>query len=218
MSEHNAEPYDDTDTDHHLLLASRWNDRATDNLRTWGEQRPTLILLALAEEVGEIADELRSEMDDRPDSTDQELVDDVAALGLNVRDHLEDVYTPDVDNDDDPATAPDVPDMTTDAPDAPTHTNISGVLDEVDDAAALMLQLTWALQTSATSTASNTGTWVQTQDGVWHRSTTFDGYEHGLTCGDVVDTPMMDVQMNTRTRPTGDYCPDCLSYWEQNDG
>ena len=69
---------------------------------------------------------------------------------------------------------------------------------------------------------ADTGIWVRTQAGLWHRSTTFDGYEHGLACDAILHAgdAIGDVQRDTTRLPDdgdGLVCHACLTYWEQAD-
>lgn len=133
--------------EHPLMLCKRWSDEAEANIEKWGNQRHDTLLLALIEEVGEIAiamgansetiyDATPPDADDVPAAVGRELISDMAALGRETRDFLEGEYG-------DPASDGDSPDEHR-IHDEPT--DATRILEEVEDTAPLCFQLYWALQ------------------------------------------------------------------------
>jgi len=68
------------------------------------------------------------------------------------------------------------------------------------------------------------GIWVMASSGMWHRSVTFNGYDHGLACDAVLAAgdSVIDVQQDTTTRPKdvddGTFiCSACRLYWSSHD-
>jgi len=74
--------------------ACRWGAQADQNIDKWGDQSPATLLLAMVEELGEIADELDHQTD-YPDDADPEatkakhILREMAALGELTRAYLE---------------------------------------------------------------------------------------------------------------------------------
>lgn len=111
-----------------------WQPKAEQNIDVWGQQNAVTLLLAAAEELGEVAIEIEDHTQagdnpgPTPESDGRRLLDRIQHLGLDVREYLD---QPDVDVDD-LRIRGDVTD-----PDA--------IQQEVDDLAALLYQITWAL-------------------------------------------------------------------------
>lgn len=130
-----------------MTRSESWEDQAEENVERWGNQAVATLFLALVEEVGEVADVL--DRDDIPQDSDvddavlegRRLIEDMASLGIRTRDYLE-------ENFEDPAGAP-KPESEREAvrvdllPDGVSRPDV--VQDEVDDAAPLLFQLSWAL-------------------------------------------------------------------------
>ncbi|ELZ38798.1 hypothetical protein C471_09240 [Halorubrum saccharovorum DSM 1137] len=133
--------------EHPIMLGKRWGDEAESNIEKWGNQRHDTLLLALIEEVGEIAiameansetiyDATSPDADDVPAAVGRRLIDDMADLGRETRDFLEGEYG-------DPAGDGESPDEHR-IHGEPTDT--TRILEEVEDTAPLCFQLYWALQ------------------------------------------------------------------------
>lgn len=137
----------DGEIDHPIMLGKRWGDRAESNIEKWGNQRHDTLLLALIEEIGEVAmameansetiyDATPPDADDVPSAVGRKLISDMADLGRETRDFLEGEYG-------DPAGDGDSPD------EHRIHgepTDVTQILEEVEDTAPLCWQLYWALQ------------------------------------------------------------------------
>jgi hypothetical protein len=192
----------------------RWERQANDNVDRWGNQTAPTLFLAMVEEQGEVAEELLDQAslpdpDNDPDVAVEawNFIGKAMELGHDVRDFLE-------GNFEGPAGKPDRgreqarQDIGGAHLDAPTD-----VQDEVDDLAPLVFQLTWEVQ----SQVDNPGIWVQDATGRWHRSTTFDGYDHGLACGLTMTTTddVQNTQMNTDSVPADAdrVCSPCWDHW-----
>lgn len=143
---------------HGLLLARRWNDRAEENIETWGHQRHDTTFLALIEEIGEIA--IAMEANNAPGGgphpvTDphsphfegRDLISEMAQLGRRTRRFLEKHY-PEPAGEGDEITEYELHGDPTDADE---------IFDEVDDAAPLLIQLYWALERHAAEPATDGG-------------------------------------------------------------
>lgn len=123
----------------------RWNERAVDNVQRWGNQSPATLFLALVEEVGELARELDREST-YPDDADvdakkgKHLIRAMGDLGETTQRFLE-------ENFEEPAGKPkpesEREDFRSDI--ATSVDDVDAVQDELDDAAPLLFQLTWAL-------------------------------------------------------------------------
>jgi hypothetical protein len=64
------------------------------------------------------------------------------------------------------------------------------------------------------------GIWVQANSAMWHRSLTFDGYDHGLACDATLAAgdPVQDTQLDTTTLPeSGVVCQACRDYRRSQD-
>jgi NTP pyrophosphatase (non-canonical NTP hydrolase) len=110
---------------HKLSLAHEWAERAEENIEEWGDQRPDTLLLALIEEVGEIADAMLRDGRANVEVEGYDLIARMADMGEQTRWYLKKRggEVPIVENLDDPQ-----------------HT-----LEEVQDAAPLCWQLYWAV-------------------------------------------------------------------------
>lgn len=150
MTDSNARPeHEDEQPTHRLYLGKRWGEKAENNIEEWGNQRPDTVLLALIEEVGEIAEAMQEnckpgggpppvgDYDDRPDRG-RELIRRMAALGLETRDYLEAEYPAPAgegtvtDDDEIRIIGPPIDDR--------------AIMDEIEDAAPLLWQLFWAIE------------------------------------------------------------------------
>lgn len=132
--------------EHYLFISRRWGRKAEENVEEWGLQGPALILLAMMEEMGEIAEELRAEIPgpsvDNPDDVPHEaarLLYEIAELGLETQEFLE-------SNFEQPAgeKAPDEDRPVDRCGVGPVH-DPEAVSEELTDLAPLCFQLTWAL-------------------------------------------------------------------------
>lgn len=117
-----------------------WEGRATGNVERWGNQTPPVLLLALAEEIGEVADEALATgekplHDPMYSAEGIRLLSEVRRVGFACRDFLEEHFE---DEDGAPLPEEDMPRIFHDLDE-------DRVLDEVDDAAPLLFQLSWAL-------------------------------------------------------------------------
>jgi len=131
---------------HKLFLAKDWGDQAEENVERWGNQSPTTLFLALVEEIGEMARELDRETE-YPDDADVEakkgkhLIRAMGDLGETTQRFLE-------ENFEEPAGKPkpesERADFRQDI--ATSVDDVDAIQDELDDAAPLLFQLTWALQ------------------------------------------------------------------------
>lgn len=109
---------------HKLSLAHAWAERAEENVDEWGHQRADTLVLALIEEVGEVADALLRDGRANVETDGYALIAGMADMGDRTRDYLEERG----------GEVPIVEDL-----DGPEHT-----LEEVQDAAPLCWQLYWA--------------------------------------------------------------------------
>lgn len=121
--------------------SERWEARAESNIDRWGNQTPTVLLLALVEEIGEVADEVlataeKSYEDDMAAKQAFKYLSDVRRAGFRCRELLEVVFE---DENGDPIPNEEMPKL--------VHSlDEERVLDELNDAAPLVYQLSWALQ------------------------------------------------------------------------
>lgn len=127
-------------------LGEKFGIKATSNIETWGNQRFDTLLLALIEEIGEIAhaiswecdvgdiDAYRSESNRHSDG--RQLISEMAGLGIRTRSYLESEFgDPPGDGDTlDELELFDDPDST------------DPILDEIEDAGPLLYQLYWAIE------------------------------------------------------------------------
>ncbi|MFC6975697.1 hypothetical protein ACFQL1_15140 [Halomicroarcula sp. GCM10025709] len=130
-------------------LGDRWGERAEENVETWGNQRHDVLLLALIEEVGEVAMAMQNHCEggaglppnavpyDQPEVVGRDLIAEMASLGRQTRAFLEDEFPEPAGRD----------------ADGREHIAITGdptdadrIVEEVEDAAPLLWQLHWALQ------------------------------------------------------------------------
>lgn len=135
------------DHTHGMLLGKRWVDRAEDNIEAWGHQRHDTTLLALVEEIGEIAIAFESHNapgggphpvvePDAPHFEGRRLIAEMAELGRRTREYLESNYEePAGDGEDGPEL-----ELHGDPKDA------SRLFEEIDDAGPLLYQLYWAVE------------------------------------------------------------------------
>ena len=141
-----ASPRDKDEQTHKLYLAKRWGDNAETNIEKWGNQPPEILLLALIEEVGEVADEIiKQTPEPHPDNTAEtpfegmELLHEMRELGFDVRDFLESEYPEPAGEGEHQKTS--------------SHPIVGGeiqdseaVQSEIDDLMPLGWQLSWALE------------------------------------------------------------------------
>lgn len=125
----------------------QWLDRAEGNVDRWGNQTPAVLLLALAEEIGEVADEVLATgekplHDPMYSAEGIHLLSEVRRAGFACRDFLEEHFE---DEDGAPLPEEEMPRIFHDL-------NEARVLDEVDDAAPLLFQLSWALNSRSRDT------------------------------------------------------------------
>lgn len=135
---------------HGLLLGRKWNEKAEENIHKWGHQRHDTVLLALIEEIGEIAMAFEAgnapgggphphvDRDD-PHSYGRDLIHRMAELGRDTREFLEAEYP-------DPAGDGDGGHEYTLHGDPNSAEDAERIFEEVDDAAPLLFQLYWALE------------------------------------------------------------------------
>lgn len=133
--------------EHRLMLGKRWGKKAEENVREWGNQRYDTLLLALIEEVGEVAmameenseiiyDATPPDADDVPAAVGREIISDMADLGRKTQNYLESEYG-------DPAGDGDG------QKEYRIHgelTDTNPIFEEIEDVAPLIWQLYWALQ------------------------------------------------------------------------
>ena len=135
-------------SEHHLVLGKRWGNLAKENIKTWGNQRHDILLLALIEEIGEIAMAMESHCNtgdglppnavphDQPEVIGRELINEMAALGRKTRTYLETEFP-------EPSR-----EGTTEMPNIQVTgepQKIDPIIEEVEDAAPLLYQLYLAL-------------------------------------------------------------------------
>jgi regulator of RNase E activity RraB len=131
----------------HARLAHRWGNSAEENIQKWGNQPPKELLLAMAEEMAEIADELLDDNGLPPNAYESEahtILNDIRTVGYWAREHLEENY----ENDDgEPLPGAERPDLTGVA-------NPEAAKEETEDLAPLLFQLYWALNDCEVSPAT----------------------------------------------------------------
>lgn len=128
-----------------LGAAAEWVDTAEGNVERWGNQRPKVLALALAEELAEIVAELLADDEPRPRwSYDvdadarvrgDETLDLVRVAGFSAREYLEEFHE---DENGDPRPPSEVPPLAGVA-------DRDAALEELHDLAPLVYQLRWAL-------------------------------------------------------------------------
>lgn len=135
---------------HGMFLSKRWNDRAEENVEKWGNQRHDTVLLALIEEVGEIAMAMESGNapgggphpavgPDSPESRGRDLIHEMASIGRETRQFLESEYpSPAGDGEGDSEFE------VHGNPNSPE--DAERIFEEIDDAAPLLFQLYWAVE------------------------------------------------------------------------
>lgn len=129
---------------HPLHLGKRWGDHAEENIDRWGNQYPATLLLAMAEELGEIAQALLAQTDvgdvDAPGARrGRRLLHELAGHGIRTRAYLEETF-------EDPAGKPQTDPLITGRDIAGQSLDVGPVLEETDDLAPLLWQLHWALE------------------------------------------------------------------------
>lgn len=138
-------------------LAEYWEAKARKNIERWGNQRHDTLLLALIEEVGEIAMTMESNNETgaaphpyvdgyEPYGEGLDLIHEMAVLGRRTQDFLESNYG-------DPAGESDA------GKELELHgdpKDVEPILKEVADAAPLCWQLNWALQEQQQNTEADT--------------------------------------------------------------
>lgn len=116
----------------------RWEKKAEGNIERWGNQPPKMLLLAMAEEMAEIADELLDDNGLPPNAYHSEahsIINDIRTTGYVAREYLENQCEDENGNP------------------LPPHerASISGVanreraIEETEDLAPLLFQMYWAL-------------------------------------------------------------------------
>lgn len=123
-----------------------WRRKAESNIECWGNQEAAVLLLALAEEIGEVADEVlataeRALHDGMYSSHAFKLLSEIRHIGFTSREFLEEHFENEHGN---PLPEDEMPALVHDLDE-------ERVLDEVDDAAPLVYQLVWALQEADTA-------------------------------------------------------------------
>jgi len=131
-------PEEDGDT-HHLFLGKRWGNHAEENIEKWGNQEPKVLLLAMAEELAEIADELLEDNGLPPNAYRNDadrILNDIRTDGYRAREYLEGHC-----EDDDGSPLP--------MDERPVHDGVSQperAASETEDLAPLVYQLYWSLE------------------------------------------------------------------------
>lgn len=133
-----------------LFPTTGWGPKAKENIEKWGDQTPAVLLLALAEEIGEVADEVLA-TGEKPFhdamyfAEGVHLLSEVRDVGFQCRDFLEEHFE---DADGAPLPEEEMPRIFHDLDE-------DRVFDEVDDAAPLLFQLSWALNGRDVDAGSN---------------------------------------------------------------
>lgn len=122
-------------------FADEWEEKAQNNIDHWGNQEAAVLLMALAEEVAEVADDLLA-TGEEPITKDSmysakaaRLLSEVRRSGFACRTFLEQHFE---DEDGNPLSESEMPDIYVSLDD-------DRVLDEVNDVGPLVFQLAWAL-------------------------------------------------------------------------
>lgn len=122
---------------HKLFLGERWGDKADENVEDWGHQYPATVLLAMVEELGEMAHALLGQTEIGDISSEdarrgRNLLCDAAGVGLRTRAYLEETFgaDPSVDGRDI----------------AGKMGSYARVVEENDDLAALAWQFHWSVE------------------------------------------------------------------------
>lgn len=135
----------DDDTPKFLSLKERKaRRRAEENVERWGQQQPAALVLAMAEELGEMTEHISIEVDDDADWDDPGpratfAVQQIGAVGLDVRNTLEEHFE-DEDGPLDPEDRPSIPARVEDT---------DATREELYDLMALCYQLDWAIYQGA---------------------------------------------------------------------
>lgn len=124
-----------------MTRPEQWESRAEENIERWGNQPPAVLLLALCEEIAEVADELlatsKMPLTHQMESSEASaLLAEVRSAGFACRSFLESEFE---DADGNPLPDSEVPTLVDDLDE-------ERVLAELDDAAPLVYQLSWALE------------------------------------------------------------------------
>lgn len=124
---------------------TRWEQNAHTNVSKWGHQSADALVLAMAEELGELADEVLSACErdeDSPVASDgRDLIRKVADLGHEVQDHLEHAS----ERNGKPVPPDERPHYLYPTGNREYHQNM--VKDELDDLMALGYQFLWSVET-----------------------------------------------------------------------
>lgn len=119
------------------MLGRLWADKAEENVKKWGNQRPIGLLLAMAEELAEIADELLDPDDlTTADTTAQLHLQAIRRAGFESREYLESECE---DADGNPLPIDERPELG-------GVGDAEAAIEETHDLAPLCWQLIWALQ------------------------------------------------------------------------
>lgn len=127
-------------SEHPLLLGKEWGSRAEANIEKWGNQPPKMLILAMAEELAEIVDEVFPHEARPPVAYDHEyqsILNDIRTTGFAARECLERCCE---GADGDPLPDEEWPGMG-------GVENPEAALTETKDLAPLCWQLYWALDT-----------------------------------------------------------------------
>ena len=124
--------------EHYLMLGKRWGDRGEKNIEKWGNQRPKGLLLAMAEEMAEIADELLEDNGLPPNAyqdRENSILNDIRTTGYVAREFLEEQCE---DENGDPLPLSERPELSGVA-------DVKAAREETEDLAPLLFQMYWAL-------------------------------------------------------------------------
>jgi len=147
VSHERVRPEEDGDT-HYLFLGKRWGRQAEENIEKWGNQRPKGLLLAMAEEMAEIADALLNDNGLPPNAYQSEahsILNDIRTTGYCAREFLEERCE---DEQGDPLALEERPDLSGVA-------DTQAATEETEDLAPLLFQLYWALNNCDLHTDTN---------------------------------------------------------------
>lgn len=132
-------------------MSSEWEEKAHENVNKWGLQSPDALLLAMGEEMGELAGEVHGAAD-YPDADGEDarmaeqgrdLIRRMDQLGRDIRDYLETVS----EQDGQPVPPEDRPDYLTVFPEDLTDSRRERLIRaELDDLMALGFQFQWSLE------------------------------------------------------------------------
>lgn len=145
--------------EHYLYLGKKWGRHAEANIERWGNQPPGMLLLAMAEELGELAFAILGntnpgdgappvgDYDDAP-HRGQELIGEVQRLGFEIREYLETALE---DKNGDPLPDDERPRLTG------TVKRPAPILDELHDLMPLGFQFKWAVKEYGEEIATDGG-------------------------------------------------------------